>query len=65
MGQELLLTKGDLTVDLGELLAGTEYGTQVLAGVTGLGLPDVSAQWFEGAGDGASWQGSQIGRAHV
>ena len=42
------------------LFRSTEYGTQVLAGVTGLGLPDVSAQWFEGAGDGASWQGSRV-----
>lgn len=60
MTQELLLTKGDLSLDLGALLAGSDAGLQVLAGVTGLGLPDVSVQWFEGAGDGATWQGSRV-----
>ncbi|MEU4155692.1 phage tail family protein [Actinoplanes sp. NPDC026670] len=35
-------------------------GAQALAGATGLGLPEVSAQWIEGAGDGAVYRGSRL-----
>ena len=35
-------------------------GVQVLSGVTGLGLPDVSVQWLEGAGDGAMFRGRRV-----
>jgi hypothetical protein len=33
---------------------------QVLSGVTGLGLPPVSTQWLEGAGDGAQFRGRRV-----
>ncbi|WP_405057045.1 phage tail family protein [Kribbella sp. NBC_01505] len=35
-------------------------GVQALAGVTGLGLPDVATQWLEGAGDGAAYRGRRV-----
>jgi hypothetical protein len=35
-------------------------GVQALTGVTGLGLPLVSAQWIEGAGDGAIYRGRRV-----
>lgn len=44
-------------------LAGFEtdgVGFQALAGITGLGLPRLSAQWLEGAGDGASYRGRRV-----
>jgi hypothetical protein len=37
----------------------TGLGHQVHVGVTGLGLPSVTAQWVEGAGDGATFRGSR------
>lgn len=37
----------------------TGYGVQVLSGATGLGLPPVSIQWQEGAGDGAVFRGQR------
>lgn len=44
-------------------LSGVElngYGVQSLRGATGLGLPPVSVQWLEGAGDGASYRGTRV-----
>lgn len=35
-------------------------GIQVTAGVTGLGLPNISTQWLEGAGDGALFRGRRV-----
>ncbi|MEU2111515.1 phage tail family protein [Streptomyces sp. NPDC019507] len=35
-------------------------GFQALAGVTGLGLPQLSVQWLEGAGDGAAYRGRRV-----
>ncbi|GAB3830226.1 phage tail domain-containing protein [Kribbella italica] len=35
-------------------------GAQALTGVTGLGLPPVSVQWIEGAGDGATFRGQRV-----
>ncbi|MER5632169.1 phage distal tail protein [Streptomyces nitrosporeus] len=40
--------------------AETGYGFQATAGLTGLGLPAVSVQWLEGAGDGARWRGQRV-----
>lgn len=60
MSQELLLSKGDVVLDLGALLAGAEIGASALAGITGLGIPAVAGSWFEGAGDGAVWRGSRV-----
>lgn len=37
-----------------------DKGRAVLRGLTGLGLPPVAGQWFEGAGDGASWRGERV-----
>jgi hypothetical protein len=34
-------------------------GVQAMTGVTGLGLPPVSVQWLEGAGDGATFRRSR------
>ncbi|RPF45747.1 tail protein [Streptomyces sp. Ag109_G2-6] len=44
-------------------LAGFEtdgVGFQALAGITGLGLPQLSVQWLEGAGDGAAYRGRRV-----
>lgn len=38
----------------------TGFGAEALTGVTGLGLPAVSPQWFEGAGDGAVFRGKRF-----
>lgn len=38
----------------------TGEGVQVTSGVTGLGLPPVSHQWIEGAGDGATLRGRRV-----
>lgn len=46
-------------MDLGALLNGTE-GVQAIAGLTGAGLPPVSVQWSEGAGDGATYRGKRV-----
>jgi Phage tail protein len=46
-------------IDLNEQ-ATTGYGVQALAGLNGLGLPAVSQQWIEGAGDGATYRGSRV-----
>lgn len=35
-------------------------GVQALSGATGLGLPPVSLQWLEGAGDGAKYRGGRV-----
>ncbi|WJN62717.1 Dit-like tail protein [Streptomyces phage phiScoe15] len=35
-------------------------GVQATAGVTGLGLPPVSVQWLEGAGDGAMYRRTRV-----
>jgi hypothetical protein len=35
-------------------------GFQALVGASGLGLPPVSVQWIEGAGDGASFRGRRV-----
>lgn len=46
------------TLDLdAQLKTGT--GVQAHTGVTGMGLPPVSVQWFEGAGDGAVYRGKR------
>ncbi|MFG1602843.1 phage tail family protein [Actinoplanes sp. NPDC049265] len=41
-------------------VAQTGSGVQALTGATGLGFPDVAAQWIEGAGDGATYRGSRL-----
>lgn len=41
-------------------VAGFGTGAQVLSGATGLGLPEVVAQWIEGAGDGAVYRGTRL-----
>lgn len=35
-------------------------GMQALTGASGLGFPEVAAQWIEGAGDGAIFRGSRL-----
>ena len=39
---------------------GKDYGYQALSGLTGMGMPSVSNQWFEGAGDGALHRGRRF-----
>ncbi|GAB2329226.1 phage distal tail protein [Streptomyces variabilis] len=41
-------------------VADTSFGFQATAGLTGFGLPAVSAQWLEAAGDGARWRGQRV-----
>ncbi|ATI18959.1 minor tail protein [Streptomyces phage Tefunt] len=56
---KLLLVSGADTIDLNEI---DEYGVgfQAKSGVTGLGLPPVSVQWLEGAGDGATYRRTRV-----
>jgi hypothetical protein len=56
---KLLLVSGADTINLNEI---DEFGIgfQAKAGVTGLGLPPVSVQWLEGAGDGAVFRGTRV-----
>lgn len=55
----LKIESPDDSLDLGALLNGSE-GVQAVAGLTGAGLPPVSVQWSEGAGDGASYRGQRV-----
>lgn len=41
-------------------IADTGYGYQALTGANGLGLPPVTPQWLEGAGDGALYRGRRV-----
>lgn len=41
-------------------IAETGTGIQVVSGLIGLGLPPVSVQWLEGAGDGATYRGKRV-----
>lgn len=50
---------GTFGFDLNQIST-TGYGVEVLTGVTGLGLPPVTLQWFEGAGDGAVFRGRRV-----
>ena len=55
----LTLVSSTDTLNLDDVLnVGT--GAQALSGATGLGLPEVAAQWIEGAGDGAVYRGSRL-----
>jgi hypothetical protein len=55
----LVLGGGGDSFDLDNVYK-TGRGVQVLSGVTGLGLPPVSAQWAEGAGNGAKHRGERV-----
>lgn len=55
----LTLSSSTDELDLGALLDGS-YGMQAVAGLTGTGLPPVSVQWAEGAGDGAVYRGKRV-----
>lgn len=55
----LRLVRGSRVLDLDGYLK-HEKGVQVMRGLTGLGLPPVQVQWFEGAGDGASYRGRRV-----
>lgn len=52
-------TEDGLTIDLDGFL-NHEAGLQVLAGVSGFGLPAIDTQWGEGAGDGARYRGRRV-----
>ncbi|QBI99383.1 minor tail protein [Streptomyces phage Caelum] len=56
---KLLLVSGADTIDLNEIDE-LGVGFQAKSGVTGLGLPPVSVQWLEGAGDGAVFRGTRV-----
>ncbi|WP_432482598.1 phage tail family protein [Kineococcus esterisolvens] len=47
------------TLDL-DGIASTGQGVQALSGAGGFGLPQVSVQWLEGAGDGATYRGRRV-----
>lgn len=40
-------------------IVGSGQGIAALSGVTGMGLPPISTQWAEGAGDGAQYRGER------
>jgi hypothetical protein len=44
----------------GELTLDGSNGVQAKSKARGFGLPDVATQWFEGAGDGASFRGGRV-----
>lgn len=54
-----MLSSGTDTLDLNEIMD-TGLGYQAKAGVTGFGLPPVSVQWLEGAGDGAVFRRRRV-----
>lgn len=56
---KLLLSSETDTLDLNEIMD-TGLGYQAKAGVTGFGLPPVSVQWLEGAGDGAVFRRRRV-----
>ncbi|QPB09848.1 minor tail protein [Streptomyces phage Sentinel] len=56
---KLLLASGADTIDLNEI-DDKGVGFQAKSGVTGLGLPPVSVQWLEGAGDGAVFRRTRV-----
>lgn len=56
---KLLLTSGTITLDLNEI-EDKGLGYQAKTGVTGFGLPPVSVQWLEGAGDGATFRRRRV-----
>ncbi|WP_405799474.1 phage tail family protein [Streptomyces sp. NBC_01506] len=56
---KLLLASEADTLDLNEIMD-KGLGYQAKAGVTGLGLPPVSVQWLEGAGDGAIYRRRRV-----
>jgi hypothetical protein len=56
---KLLLVSGADTIDLNEIDE-KGVGFQAKSGVTGLGLPPVSVQWLEGAGDGATFRRTRV-----
>lgn len=56
---KLLLTSGATTLDLNGIEE-RGLGYQAKTGVTGLGLPPVSVQWLEGAGDGATFRRRRV-----
>lgn len=55
----LILANSTDVLDL-DSVAQTGTGVQVTSGVTGLGLPPVSLQWVEGAGNGATYRGGRV-----
>ncbi len=55
----LLLESSRDVLNLDDVLH-TGVGVQALTGITGLGLPQVSVQWLEGAGDGAVYRGRRV-----
>ena len=59
MGVRLQLENSLDVLDLNENHE-TGTGVQALSGVTGLGLPPVSVQWLEGAGDGSMYRGKRV-----
>lgn len=50
------------TITLSSLGGTLQLGKEVrlMRKVRGLGLPPIQSQWFEGAGDGASWRGTRV-----
>ncbi|MFJ3775221.1 phage distal tail protein [Streptomyces sp. NPDC090075] len=56
---KLLLVSGADVIDLNEI-DDKGVGFQAKSGVTGLGLPPVSVQWLEGAGDGAVYRATRV-----
>ena len=56
----LSLEGGGLTISLDDYLDRSVLGgLTATEGLAGFGLPDVEVQWFEGAGDGATYRGSR------
>lgn len=56
---KLVLESTTDAFDLDDILMKGE-GVQAVAGASGFGLPDVSVQWLEGAGDGAVYRGVRV-----
>lgn len=44
----------------GGVIDSSSFGYRIGLGIRGTGLPEVSTQWFEGAGDGATFRGGRI-----
>lgn len=52
------------TIDLNSIME-TDEGVQAIEGLTGFGLPPVSPQWVEGAGDGATYRGKRVAQRDI
>lgn len=62
MAETLRIEGSGKSIDLYPWLSNRVRGSEALAGIVGFGLPDITNQWFSGAGSGDSYRGSRVER---